>query len=670
MKPAAFEPRRQAVLWILTAAAIVVLPHALRQPVWLTLAFAGLLAWRYAIGQRGWYRPGLVVRLALALLLAGAVFRAYGTLLGRDAGTAMLIVLTGMKFVESRTLRDYMLTVFLLYLLIATDFLYSQSLIHGAYLVVAGAACTLALAQLNRSRPRPWADDARLVLGLVLKAMPLMIVMYLLFPRIQGGLWGLPSDAFAGRTGLTEEMHPGSINQLNQSDATAFRVKFHGPHPPAKDMYWRALIMWQTDGRDWRAGTRFPADPRPTITSGTRYRYTVTLEPTQETWLAALDRPLTVPAGAHPMGGYLLRRRNPIQQRLRYQMVSQAQHRSGSLPAAQRRAGLQLPVTITARVRALAARWRQESGDAEGVVSHALAYFHNQNFVYTLTPPLLGDHPVDQFLFDTRRGYCEHYATSFVVLMRAAGIPARVVAGYQGGEYNKAGDYFIVRQADAHAWAEVWLRGRGWTRVDPTAAVAPERIEYGIDTLRRLRSEGVPLGRLRGDALARAMRLGVLARLWVSTRMYWDLVNMEWYRWVSDYGEARQADLLRALGLLTPSWLGRLAGLAAMVVLVTLVLAWLMGRRHVRDPALATYQRFCRKLARAGLARHTWEGACAYANRVRHARPDLEAGVDAITSLYVRLRYGSGGDPAQLREMKRQVRALRARPWWMALRRP
>ena len=670
MKTAALEPRRQAMLWIIASAAIVVLPHAMRMSPWLTLAFAGLLAWRYAIGQRRWYRPGLIVRLALALLLSAAVFHDYGTLLGRNAGTAMLIVLTGMKFLESRSLRDYMLTVFLLYLLIATDFLYSQSLVHGGYLVVAGTACTLALVQLNRSRPRPWAEDARLVFGLVLKALPLMIVMYLLFPRIQGGLWGLPADAFSGTTGLTEELHPGSIDQLNQSDATAFRVRFHGPRPPAKDMYWRALIMWQTDGRDWRPGPRFPADKRPTKTSGVRYHYTVTQEPTRQDWLAALDRPLAAPAGTRLVGGYLLRARSAIQQRLRYRLVSQAQYRTGPLPEAQRRAGLALPVTITARVRALAMRWRRESSDAEGVVSHALAYFHNQNFVYTLTPPLLGDHPVDQFLFDTRQGYCEHYATSFVVLMRAAGIPARVVAGYQGGEYNEAGDYYIVRQADAHAWAEVWLQGHGWTRVDPTAAVAPVRIEYGIDVLRRLSSEGAPLSELGGDALARAMRLGALAHLWVSTRMYWDLVNLQWYRWVSDYGETRQEDLLRALGLFTPSWLGRLAGLGASILLVTLGLAWFMGRRRTRDPVLATYQRFCRKLARAGLARHAWEGACAYAKRVRHARPDLGAGVDAITSLYVRLRYGSASDGAELRDLKRKVRALRAQPWWVVLRRP
>ncbi len=667
MKSLAQEPRADALNWVIVAAAVVVVPHALRLPLWLTLAFAALLAWRYAISHRGWCRPGTIVRVALAVLLAGAVFREYGTLLGRDPGTATLVVLTGMKFVESRGLRDHMLTVFLLYLLTATDFLYSQSLVQGAYMLIAVVLCTQALVQLNRRHARPLTPDIRLVLGLLTKAVPLMIVMYILFPRIQGGLWGLPPDAFAGATGLSEELRPGSINRLSQSDDPAFRVEFQGPAPPATQMYWRALVMWQTDGRDWRSGILFGADKRPTTKTGAVYRYTITLEPTNNRWLVALDRPLTVPSNAVGIGSYLLRARAPVNTRLRYRLASQLQYRSGPLPAAQRRAGLALPTDTSARVRALAARWRRKSANDEGVVRAALAYFHNEDFVYTLTPPLLGDHPVDQFLFDTRRGFCEHYATAFVTLMRAAGIPARVVAGFQGGEYNEAGNYYIVRQSDAHAWAEAWLPGRGWVRVDPTAAVAPERIEFGIDAVRRLRSEGLPLGQLQGEALARAMRIGALAQLWVSTRLYWDMVNLQWYRWVSDYGQSRQQQLLRTLGMLTPSWLGMMAGLIAVVVLLTLAFAWLMGRQPTRDPVLAIYNRYCRKLARGGLARRPWEGARDYAARILRTRPELGDDVNAITSLYVRLRYGDGGTSGETKELGRRVRALRVLPWWRAV---
>jgi transglutaminase-like putative cysteine protease len=662
------NPRPGALSWIVIAAGFAVVPHALRLPVWITIVFAALLAWCYAAIHRGWYRPGLVVRTALALLLAAAVFREYGTLLGRDPGTAMLLLLTGLKFIESRGLRDYMVTVFLLYLIVATDFLYSQSLVQGAYMVASAALCTQALVQLNLRHPRPWRADFRLVAGLLLKAAPLMIVMYVLFPRIQGGLWGLPPDAFGASTGLSEELRPGSINRLSQSDEPAFRVEFEGAHPPPQQLYWRAFVLWNSDGHNWHIGTRSRANKGPSQKSGMVYRYTVTLEPTNKRWLVALDRPLSVPANAHRLGDYLLRATSPISKRLRYTMASQIQHRRAPLSAGERRAGLQLPPNTTVRVRELARRWRREAGSDGGVIKKALAYFHNQGFVYTLTPPLLGENPVDQFLFDSREGYCEHYATSFVILMRAAGIPARVVAGYQGGEYNETGNYYLVRQSDAHAWAEAWLPNGGWVRVDPTAAVAPERIELGMDAIRRLRSEGLPLGQLSGDALTRAIRSTLVQRLWASTRMYWDMVNLQWYRWVSDYGEDQQDQLLRTIGMLTPTWLGKLAGMISAVVLLALAMLWLMGRRRVRDPVLAIYERYCRKLARLGLVRRRWEGASDYADRVVKQRPELTASVRAITDLYIRLRYGGGGGADQLRELRRQVRGLRVHPWWGPLR--
>jgi transglutaminase-like putative cysteine protease len=645
---------------LIAASAVVLLPHLARLPLWLAALLLGLFGWRFLADHYRGYRPGRLVSFGLAIVVSIAVFKEYGTLLGRDPGNAMLAVLTGMKLLESRNLRDHMLVVFLLYLLTATNFLFEQSLIHGAYLVAAALAVTVAMARLNQERPTPLRANVRLAAGLLLKAVPLMLVMYLLFPRIQGGLWGLPPDAFSGITGLSEEVRPGSINRLSESEATAFRVEFRDQRPEPRALYWRAMVLWDTDGRIWRLGPQAGLDKAVVPSGTTPIAYTITMEPTGKSWLPALDRPVGSAAGIYRLGDHVLRSRSPVNKRTRFDMTSSAELVPMPLDPIQRRMALRLPPQTGERARVLAATWRARGDDA-AVVAAALQYFNTEPFVYTLTPPLLGEDPVDEFLFDSRRGFCEHYATAFATLMRAAGVPTRLVIGYQGGDYNAAGDYLIVRQSDAHAWTEVWLEGRGWVRVDPTAAVAPERIELGVDAVRRLNDRGVPLGgQVTGDALRRAIEANLLEAVWRASGLYWDLVNLQWYRWVADYSETRQQELLDLLGFYTPGWLSKLVGMLAAMLVTGLATAWaLRFRRGARDPARRAYDRYCSKLARVGLRRRAWEGALDYATRVRRARPDVTIAVEEITRRYVALRYADTGGATELAELKRAVRSFR-----------
>jgi transglutaminase-like putative cysteine protease len=459
------HPDAAALNWIIASALVAMAPHTLEFPLWLSFAVTGLLAWRYAGLHHGWYQPGRIVRYALAFFLAGAIFKEYGTLLGRDAGMAMLAGLIALKFIESRTIRDYLLVIFLLYLMVAGDFFYSQSLAHGGYMVVAVLVCTATLVRLNQDHGRRPVFSFRLAGTLLAKALPLMLIMYLLFPRLQGGLWGLPSDAYAGRTGLSDSMNPGSINQLSRNTEPAFRVEFDGKVPANKDLYWRALVMWDTDGREWRAGKLLPLETDKPKKFGEPVSYTITLEPSNKPWLVALDRPSTVPKLAFPRSGYLIQGRSLVKKRVRYDMQSQSQRRVGKIIDITRQRSLALPDTTSDRVRQLAASWRQRYANDRDVAQAALRHFNQNEFVYTLEPPLLGQDPVDEFLFETRRGFCEHYATAFATLMRAAGIPSRIVVGYQGGEYNEGGGYMIVRQSDAHSWNEIWLPNDGWVRV-------------------------------------------------------------------------------------------------------------------------------------------------------------------------------------------------------------
>ncbi len=653
-------PDRAALNWLLASSVLAVAPLGAWLPLWLPAVAALLLFWRFAHARRGWPIPGRWLRVALTLLVLFAVYRQFGTLFGRNAGLALLVLLLALKLFELKRLRDYMLCVLLLYFLIAGSFLYAQTLWLALYQLAALTVCSATLVRLTQ--PDLGGARAALTLAgvLLLKAAPLVLVLYLLFPRIQGSLWGMPLDAYGALSGLSEEMHPGSVNYLSQSEEVVFRAAFEGERPASGALYWRALVLWDSDGHGWLRGPAPGWPAQSYAASGPPSAYTVTLEPGGKPWLPALDLPVAAPERVRLSPAFTLELGAPLRERRQYRLLSYTNYQTRALQPAERERALRLPSDASARMHALAREWRAAAreDDAE-VVRAALGHFRRENFVYTLEPPLLGDDPVDEFLFDTRRGFCEHYTSAFVTLMRAAGVPARVVLGYQGGELNPAGGYLIVRQSDAHAWAEVWLAGRGWVRVDPTSAVAPERIEYGAPALRRLHSRGLGFGRLPPEALRLALQLGWLEGLTRHGRLAWDSMNDAWNRWVPGYSEQRQHDLLRDLGIETPtgSVLVGLLGLLALGVLATL--AFFMRRaRPVRDPVQTLYRVYCRKLGRAGLERAPHEGPLDFARRCAGARTDLEPAIERINRLYLGLRYGAAGT-GTLRDLRRRIAAFR-----------
>ncbi len=651
---------RAAGYWLLGAAVVVLLPHVPRLPVWLSAVLAALFAWRYLMIQRAWPAPSRWWRWSLTALLAFLLYRQYGTLFGRDAGSALLAAMLALKFLELQRLRDYVLSVLLIYFLIVLGFLYSQAMWLVVYLAAVFVLTTATLVRL--AVPGAHARFALRLAGvLMLQALPLMLAMHLLFPRLQGALWGLPHDAHAGLTGLSEEMYPGSIHQLSLSEDIAFRAHFHGAVPPPAQRYWRALVLWTTDGKGWTRGLvantylKYEAQ-------GTPISYTLTPEPANKPWLPALDLPAQIPPGTRLRSGLVLETALPVRGRLSLEMSAHTQYRLLDLPESERRAGLQRPEATSPRVQDLATGWRRSARSDADVVRAALAHFRTQKFFYTLEPPALEDDPVGEFLFETRRGFCEHYAAAFVTLMRSAGIPARVVTGYQGGEFNPAGNYLIVRQSDAHAWAEVWLPGQGWARVDPTAAIAPERIEYGSEGMRRLLARGAALGGLPSEALRGLLALDALGRVRQQLRLSWDAANSAWQRWVLSYDQARQRELLAQFGFVEINPLRLFGLLALLVALVMGLYVFLTRRRAPRpDPVQRAYFAFCRKLAQIGLVRAPQEGALNFAERGARQLPQLAVAIHTITNLYLRLRYGGNEDVESRREFARQVAAFRAR---------
>ena len=634
-KPAPPLTRTQE-LWLLACAVLTLVPAIQPAPPWLAAALILALTWRAWLW---WRRATLPPRWLLNLLVvAGSVgvFLTYRHLFGKDPGIALLILFLALKLLEMRRPRDGLAVIFLCYFLLLTHFLNAQGMEVAGLALAALVVITAALASLAHAGGGVLAQ-LRLAVLMLAQALPFMLVLFLLFPRVQGPLWGMPVDAYSGMTGLSDSMSPGDISRLIQSGEIAFRVRFEGQIPPQPSLYWRGPVLGNFDGRSWRASLAREKVGLPDTATSQPVGYEITLEPHNKTWLFALEMPASLPAGASLSREYLIQARAPVRSRMRYAMQSSpgAGHDPGESAVSLRRY-LSLP-SNNPRTQALAQQWRREAADPEAVIRRMLEHFRQESFFYTLTPPLLGENSIDEFLFGTRRGFCEHYASAFTFAMRAAGIPARVVTGYQGGQRNPVDGYLIVRQSDAHAWAEAWLEGRGWVRVDPTAAIAPSRIEAGLASAVSA-SEALPF-MVRAD-------FSWLRQL----RFRWEAIGNAWNQWVLGYDPQRQREVLSRLGMREPDWQAMTAAMATLCGLLLLALtAWTLHKRIRLDPTQRAWNRLSRKLGRIGLARHPWEGPADYAQRVAQARPELAQSIQTIAGLYVDLRYGklNGDGPSQ-----------------------
>lgn len=643
----------QSILWITAGVALAMLPLITHVPAWILLLAAAALGARMVSALRD--KPLRLGRLlpAGAALAAAAIYVYHGTLNGRDAGITLLVLMLSLKTLEMNQHRDAMIAVFLTFFLLLTSFFYSQSIPVALYMcpvVVYLGAC---LIHINEG-PVPLGARARLRMStmMFIRSLPLMLIMFVLFPRLSGPLWSVFDQSDTAISGISNEMTPGNISELILSDATAFRVTFEGEPPPPQQRYWRGAVFWRYDGKSWtpRFPTRAQTPPRPPEEQ--LVNYTVSLEPHDNNWLFALDTPIETPEGSTINADFQVISAEPIKKLRTYSAVSSPGYRSTrKLSGLERKMALDLPPQAAPRARELASRWLDSSTDDADLVRTALEHFTTQEFVYTLTPPKVTTDSVDEFLFDTRRGFCEHYSSSFVVLMRAAGIPARIVVGYLGGDWNTLGDYLHVRQADAHAWTEVWLQGRGWTRVDPTAAVSPERVELGIrDTISR--SESVPF-------FTRVSH----TNQWLNrASMIWDTANFHWNEWVVAFDPKRQLRFMQQLGFSNAAGrtllLTMIGALAALAGLYALIAHWRAKTRNY-DPLVAAYARFCAKASAAGVERKLSEGPRDFADRFAELRPELADSVTRIANLYSRLRYGRGDHPREVARLKKLVGELK-----------
>lgn len=642
------------MLSLLSGMAIALVPHLQHLPVWLITLCCAMLIWRAGFEMASFSMPARWLKTLLVFLTLAGIFSTYHTLLGKNAGSAMLVSLLFIKLLETNNLRDIAVLVHLTLFTILIAFLFTQSIFVALLMLTVIILLFTALVGFHHPVFTLLQQKAHLVIvsRLLVQAVPFAVLLFLFFPRLSSPLWGLPQDAFSAKTGINDHMTPGLISKLTDSNEVAFRVTFADKTLPAHNrLYWRGPVLWHYDGFAWTSpkNERIAVKSSGIVKKGEPVAYSITLEPHNNFWLFALDLPDERPEYSQLSSELTLLSRSPVQQALRYSLVSYTDYflpLNRTLPEYRY---LDLPRGISPRTQQLVFELRNASSSPADFVQRTLNYFHDNEFYYSREAPILFEDPVDEFIFETRKGFCEHYASSFTVMMRMAGIPARVVIGYQGGEINPLSDYMIVHQSDAHSWSEIYLVDRGWLRIDPTTAIPASRVENLAD-LERIQSAQNP-DRIFTEG-------NFINKVWKHGRYAWDAMNNRWKQWVIDFNHTRQKSLFSAFGVNEVDWRGLSTALFISLLLITIIFSLFLfrpARTTAHDPVQIYYQRFLRKLEKAGIRTHRHEGALTLSQRIRQIRPDLYEAVYDITQVYNNYRYaGQGTDIESFRRKVKQ----------------
>jgi protein-glutamine gamma-glutamyltransferase len=661
---------RRPLLWMAAALLFTLPPFFDSLAIWVPWVFLVSLALKFWMEPRGYRLRSVVLKVVLVVTAVTTVFISYGAFRGVEAGISLLVILMSLKILEAHTGREFRVMVLIGWMLCLCGFFLSQDLTTALCLLIAFALLVVALIQFHRgaSPGAVWPPVAT-TCKLLLQALPLAVLFFLLFPRISAGLRFELRPFRSGNTGFSDRLSPGSIAALANSNSSeiAFRAEFPGNTTrPAIPMYWRGVVMWRCNGMEWRG----PYAPRPKSTSSTldtavssalpvvsakakEIQQRITLPPNGAHWMFALDHPIKAVPGAMLARGDYLWSIQPIRRSRRYDVVS-SDFEANELTASERAEALEVPASIGAAVRELAQSWTAQNPDPRAVVSSALQFFRTQGFSYSLTPGEYTD--LEGFLFHRRVGFCEHYATSFATLMRLAGIPARVVVGYLGGEYNDLGHFFLVRQADAHAWCELWLPENGWTRVDPTSAVAPGRSSLDLTSFLDTRIASEAIGARRNSLIARLLRSGVVTNV----RFIWETLSYEWDTRLVAFDADVQDVMLTSMGIASrgPVFLAVEILLVA-IALLAIYFVWMQMRTRSRvDRVKALYEYFCRKTARLGVRRDPCEGPLDFARRAAHSLPNESSRIEQIADLYILLRYAPQPATGMLDRFAKEVSAF------------
>jgi len=631
--------------WTLGAFAATLAAHMLWMPPWYALLLATLVIARWVQRRRFARAWPAWIKFPMLLAVLAVVLFEYGDFTDRRAGTAALAGFVTLKLIESERRRDGLMMLTVCLFLISVQFLFNQGILISMYMAVPTLLVFLALNEVSAPPGTRGGLISRLgavtreLVPLLAITLPLTIFLFLSVPRMSEPLWGSPNGTSEARTGLSDEMSPGSITELLADDTPVMRVTFEGAVPANSQLYWRGPVLWNFDNLVWRSARTLQRQRQvlngPQTGAPGDLKYQVMLEPTDRNWLFLLDLPTGFPADARRLADGQVVRSQPV---LSHYVYSAASDLGASVPTGPRPQddvieGLQRRHDANRRTESMAKSWVAETGaDREALVLRALNYFRNESFSYSLAPPpLVSADRVDEFLFDTRSGFCEHYASSFVILMRSAGVPARVVTGYQGGDFNRVGGYLVVRNSNAHAWAEVLIDGRGWVRVDPTAAVSPERVELGSAS--STSSAWIDTGFMR------------------SLRDRFDALQAWWNRAMVQFDWAQQRDFFGDLGLDPSDWRQIGAWMAGgLGVIAALTAAWFFRSSHrAVAPGERAWRRYLARMRKLGVLRGPSEGALDFGHRASAQLPQWSEMIIGISRAYADLRYAPPDSAAQAR---------------------
>ncbi len=612
---------------------------------------------RLHMNRRAARLPSLPLKIVLLGLGAAGIALTYGSMVGIEPGLTILIVLVALKVIETNSERDFQVLTLLGYFLCLCTLFFSQDLLLWLYAGAVFVLLTATLVRFHRGADAGgWAGSLRISAIILLQALPIVVLLFVFFPRSAAGFRFQFARALIGSAGMSDRLSPGSVSSLALHDDIAFRVDFpDGNTPPISQMYWRGAVLWRGDGLTWVTGPQLSLERHMGQLAGTAIRQRIILEPHGGLWIFALDRPSEENSKFVFMPGGALVNSRPLFNSLHYEVVSRPENHERALAEDQLRAALAPAIRPSPRVAALVEGWRRGANGGREVVERALHYFHEQKFSYSLHPGAYTSDGLEEFLFTRRVGFCEHYAAAFAALMRVAGVPSRVVIGYHGGELNRLGNYVIVRQSDAHAWTEVWLPDSGWLRVDPTEVIAPDRISSGLASFLRSRGEGAERAATNDSDTAIGWR-----DLMRDLRLAWDSINYQWELRVLNFDEESQRTFLVVLGFPPNPWASVLAVTAAAIASVLgLIALWLRRPTRVRqDEVSGAWSEFCRALAAAGVPREPSEGPLRFGQRAAARFSDQREAILRVADLYARVRYAAEPPPA--RELLHAVRGLPA----------
>jgi protein-glutamine gamma-glutamyltransferase len=654
---------RRPLLW-LAAALLFTLPPMFGSLVrWVPCVFLFALAMKFWMEPRGYRLRFATLKLLLAAGALLAIFVSYGSLKGIEPGISLLVVLVALKVLEAHTAREFQVMVLMGWVLCLCGFFLSQDFVIALSILTAFALLLVALIQFYRgSSPGAFWPPLGTTCKILLQGAPLVVLFFVLFPRINTGLRFDFRANRSANTGFSDRLSPGSIAALANSSDIAFRAEFPGSTAtPPGSMYWRGTVMWHCDGMEWRAPyvpVSISGSARQ-LPRGNAFRQRITLAPHGARWMFALDRPFEIPRGAILARGDYLWSVQTIRKARRYEVVSSIGTTGKELTPGERREALEVPPSISPAVRELAQSWTTQNSNPRAIVNSALQFFQAQGFRYSLTPGEYGKNGLEQFLFHRRVGFCEHYAASFATLMRLAGIPARVVVGYLGGEYNDLGHFVLVRQADTHAWCEVWLPESGWTRVDPTTAVAPGRASLDLNSFLERRIASGQMEARRSAFLTQLAR----SALFTNARLALETLSYEWDTRLLAFDADVQEVLLDSMGLANRGpFVLIIEILIVAIALLVIYFGWMHLRTRSRaDRVKALYERFCRKVARLGVQRDPSEGPSDFSRRAALLLPDESERIRQISNTYIALRYAPEPAAIALDRFAKEVRTFAVR---------